>query len=182
MVTVVIVNFNRSDDLREAVRSVRQQRSSGVEIIVVDNASTDDSRTMLSKEYPEVRLIALDENIGMDGYSAGFREAGGEIVFQMDNDSLMPDSEVLAEIVDRFDSGPAELAVVATRVEEYRRGLDTVEALRSRDPRHGPIDTGGFHAGGVGFKKTLLDDLGYYDRDVFLYGSEIFLQMNCEIF
>jgi GT2 family glycosyltransferase len=177
MVTVVIVNYNRSADLMEALRSVKEQSLKGVEILVVDNASTDDSRARLAAEHTDVRLVALEENIGMDGYSVGFEEARGTILFQMDNDSLMPDSDVLAQIVRRFDHGPEELAVVATRVEEYRPGSDDVEDLRGRDLRRGPIDTGGFHAGGVAFKKALLDDVGYYNRDVFLYGSEIFLQM-----
>jgi GT2 family glycosyltransferase len=177
MLTVVIVNYNRSEDLREAIRSVEQQDRGDVETIVVDNASTDDSRVMLETEFPGVRLIPLEDNVGMDGYSVGFREAHGELVFQMDNDSLMPDSRVLTEVAERFERGPEELAAVATRVEEYRSGLDQIDVLRGRDERVGPIDTGGFHAGGVAFRKILLDRVGYYNRDVFLYGSELFLQM-----
>jgi hypothetical protein len=177
LVTVVIVTYNRCDDLREALESIQKQDYRNVEIIVVDNASQDDSCAMLSREFPKVSVIALNENRGMDAYSVGFEQARGEYIFQMDNDSLMPKPTVLSDVVDRFMNGPFDLAVVATRVEEYRSESDSIEALRIRDPRRGPINTGGFHAGGVGLKKRFIDKVGYYNRDVFLYGSEIFLGM-----
>ncbi len=175
--SVVIVNYNRRKDLDEAIKSVKNQDYQNVEIIVVDNASTDNSVSMIKKEHPDVLLIELNENTGMDGYSIGFGYAKGDIIFQMDNDSLMPYDNILSEIVKRFENGPAELAIVATRVEEYDEKNDDIEGLKNRDLRVGPVDTGGFHSGGVGFKKELLDRLGYYNRDVFLYASEMFLQM-----
>jgi GT2 family glycosyltransferase len=132
---------------------------------------------MLRAEFPEVSVIALKENLGMDGYSVGFQKARGDFIFQMDNDSAMPKATVVSEVVRRFMDGPPNLAVVATRVEEYHGACDSVEALLNRDSRRGPINTGGFHAGGVGLKKRFIDKVGYYNRDVFLYGSEIFLGM-----
>jgi len=177
LITVVITNYERCDDLRIALKSVGAQNYRQKDIVVVDNASGDGSLSMLREEFPEVRLIALDENIGMDGYSVGFHEAKGQYIFQMDNDSLMPDENVLSEVVKRFQVAPPDLAVVATRVEEYNPLKDRIERLRKQDPRLGPINTGGFHSGGVGFRKEFLDQVGYYNRDVFLYVSEIFLQM-----
>lgn len=177
LVSVVITNYNRRDDLRKALESVSQQAYPYVEVIVVDNASQDGSVEMLSKEFPSVISLPLQENFGMGGYSVGFRHAKGEIVFQMDNDSLLPDPGVLKGVVQRFENGPDDLAVVAARVEEYDERHDTVNALRLRDIAIGPINTGGFHAGGVGFRKEPLDKVGYYNRDVFLYGSESFLLM-----
>jgi GT2 family glycosyltransferase len=177
LVTVVIVNYNRINDLFAALQSVREQDYSDVETIVVDNASTDNSVAMVAKQFPEVQVIELKQNIGFGGYSEGFQIARGEFIFQMDNDSLMPDTTVLSEVVNRFQQGPSNLAAVATRVEEYRAGVDRVEDLRQRDEHSGPIDTGGFHAGGVGFRRSLLDKVGYYNEDIFLYGSESFLLM-----
>jgi GT2 family glycosyltransferase len=176
LISVVIANYNRSNDLREALLSIMSQDYTDIEIIVVDNASQDDSREMLAKEFPHVVLLALTENIAMDGYSVGFQHANGKYIFQMDNDSLMPDAQVLTNVVQRFEGGPANLAVVATRVEESSNIAD-LEQLRRQDRRKGPINTAGFHSGGVGFRKAILDQMGYYNRDVFLYGSELFLQM-----
>ena len=177
LVSVVIANHNRCDDLRQALRSVLSQDYPDVEVIVVDNASQDASRTMVRSEFPDVRLISLDDNPAMAGYSEGFRQARGEIVFQMDNDSLLPDVTVLSSVVQPFLTEAPDLAAVATRVEEYRPGVDSIADLRQSATGNGPLDTGGFHAGGVGFRRPHLDRTDYYSREVFLYGSELFLQM-----
>ncbi len=176
-IAVVITNFNRCDDLRQALLSIRRQDYPAAEILVVDNASQDSSREMVTDEFPEVVLIQSDENLGMSGYSLGFTRASSELLFQMDNDSLIPDTTVLGEVARRFEYGPENLAVVACRVEEWRPEIDDVEEFRAREQRRGPINTGGFHSGGVGFRKALLDEVGYYHREIFLYGSELFLQM-----
>lgn len=176
LVTVVIANHNRCDDLRAAIRSVKEQEYPNIEIVIVDNASRDNSCAMLASEFPDVCVIALNENRGMDGYSAGFEYAKGEYIFQMDNDSVMADPRVLSEVVARFQAGPEDLAVVATRVEEYD-GKEAIGLLKLRNRPCGPINMGGFHSGGVGFRRRFLDQVGYYNRDVFLYGSELFLQM-----
>lgn len=176
-VTVVITNYNRKDDLRLAIHSIEGQRYPHRDIIVVDNISTDGSRQMLRDEFPGVELLEMEENLGMAGYSAGFEKARGEIIFQMDNDSQMPDPHVLEEVVQRFEQGSERLAAVACRVEEYDAQHDEVEALRAQDSRVGPIDSGGFHSGGVGFRKSLLDQAGHYHRSVFLYASEMFVEM-----
>jgi hypothetical protein len=177
LISVVIVNYNRRDDLRQALLSVRRQDYPSVEVIVVDNASADGSVNMLAEEFPDVRVIASSENLGMDGYSVGFREARGRYVFQMDNDSEMPDPTVLSEIARRFREGPANLAVVATRVVDTGPVRPDIETLRHADRRNGPLNLQHYHSGGVGFLRSALDQVGYYNRDVFLYGAENFLEI-----
>lgn len=176
-VTVVITNFNRRDDLRLAIASIERQDYLERDIVVVDNTSTDGSREMLREEFPHVQLIPLDENLGMAGYSVGFERARGDIIFQMDNDSQMPDTDVLSQVVRRFADGPETLAAVACRVEEYDMEADDIEELRAKDAERGPIDSGGFHSGGVAFRKALIEQAGYYHRSVFLYASELFFEM-----
>ena len=176
LLSVVIANYNRQDDLRLALGSVYEQDYEPIEVIVVDNASTDSSCAMLAREFPQVQVIALAENRAMDGYSVGFEQARGEFIFQMDNDSLLQAPDILSQIVKRFEQGPADLSVVATRVEQYDGNPATIESLLARDSRVGPINTGGF-PGAAGFRARLLHQVGYYNREVFLYGSEMFLQM-----
>lgn len=177
LVSVVIVNYNRKNDLREALNSIYKQDYKNIEIIVVDNASSDYSVEMLNNEFSNVRTIRLEENTGMDGYSLACRNSKGEFIFQMDNDSLMPDSNIISSIVKIFQTEPNNLAVIATRVEEYREGIHSIPELRKKTNQNGPINTFGYHAGGVGFRKALMDKTTYYNRDIFLYGAELFVQM-----
>ena len=70
-VSVVILNWNGAEMLRRFLPGViRYSAQEGVEVCVADNASTDASREVLRKEFPEVRLIELEENYGFaEGYN-----------------------------------------------------------------------------------------------------------------
>ena len=176
-ISVVIVNYNRRDDIRQALESVLAQDYPPQEIIVVDNASSDDSLAMIKREFPSVIRLELTKNIGMDGYSVGCRAAKFEIIFQMDNDSQMPETTVLRQVAEAFQSGPSDMAILATYVAEYREGKNTIAELRTREIRKGLIKSFGYHAGGVAFRKAYMDQVGYYNEEVFLYGAELFVQM-----
>ncbi len=64
-VSIVIVSFNTRDVLRECLLSVyREIGSLQVQIIVVDNASTDGSLVMIEQEFPDVVLIRSKVNLG----------------------------------------------------------------------------------------------------------------------
>jgi hypothetical protein len=75
---IVIVNWNTRDLLRECLRTV--YASTGdfrYRVVVVDNASTDDSAAMVAAEFPQARLIARDENLGYPkGNNVGLRALG----------------------------------------------------------------------------------------------------------
>jgi len=86
LISVVILNYRRRSNLIRALESVREQSYAPREVIVVDNGSGDDLADFLAREFPEVRLIALPENIGCAGRNRGVAAARGEIVATIDND------------------------------------------------------------------------------------------------
>ena len=68
-IAIVILNWNGRRMLERFLPSVLEH-SGGVEVIVADNASTDDSLAWLAARYPTVRRIALDRNYGFaEGYN-----------------------------------------------------------------------------------------------------------------
>lgn len=86
--SVAILNYQRRDALRRALQAARGQGAPGLEIIVVDNASTDGSAEMVRREFPDMRLVRLPENLGAAARNAGVAAARGDIVFTLDNDVL----------------------------------------------------------------------------------------------
>ena len=68
---IIIVSYNVRDLLRTCLRSVEIAAAAApgltVDIIVVDNASADDSAGMVVREFPAVHLLALDTNLGFTG-------------------------------------------------------------------------------------------------------------------
>jgi GT2 family glycosyltransferase/glycosyltransferase involved in cell wall biosynthesis len=88
-VSVVIPNWNGRDLLEKYLPSVVDAlaRNPDNEILVVDNASTDGSADFLRKRFPQVRVLALDRNLGFGGGSnAGFAAARHDIVVLLNSD------------------------------------------------------------------------------------------------
>jgi len=65
LVTVNILSYNRKDELRFTLTKVYEQDYKNIEVIVVDNASSDGTLEMVEEEFPNVKLIKLDKNIGI---------------------------------------------------------------------------------------------------------------------
>ena len=89
-VCAVVVTFNRCELLRECLSALQQQTRAVDEILVVDNASTDGTLAMLQGEFPQVRVLALEENGGgAGGFHAGMEaayDAGFDWLWLMDDD------------------------------------------------------------------------------------------------
>ncbi|MCS6831931.1 MAG: glycosyltransferase, partial [bacterium] len=77
---VQIVNWNAREPLRVALHSILARPPQfGYEIIVLDNASSDGSVQMLEKEFPEVKLIVSEQNLGFSkGHNLAARAAQGK--------------------------------------------------------------------------------------------------------
>jgi hypothetical protein len=81
LLTVQIVNWNAREPLRAALRSasVASPRFP-YEIVVLDNASSDGSVQMLEKEFPEVRLLVSEQNLGFSrGHQSGSARRTGQV-------------------------------------------------------------------------------------------------------
>lgn len=175
--SVVTLSWNRRDDLAECLASVRAQSARPTEIIVVDNASSDDTIPMLKRAFPDVRVIALPRNIGVAGYNEGMEAAGGDYVVLIDNDMTFVTADVLAGVVRAFEENE-RLGCVAMGVDDARTGQVSFNNPKY-DASQGSDDAGYptsvFDGGGVAFRKEALEGTGYYPRDFFIYQNEIAL-------
>ena len=94
-VSVIIVNWNTRDLLRDCLRSVVAQTRASHEIIVVDNASTDASVAMLRAEFPDVTLIANPDNRGFAAANnQGLAVAHGDNVLLLNPDTVILDHAI----------------------------------------------------------------------------------------
>ena len=90
-VSVSIVSFNTRDLLRECLRSLEERRDEAdLEVIVVDNGSTDGSAEMVRDEFPRVRLIEAGENLGYGrANNRALQEARGEFFWVLNSDTTV---------------------------------------------------------------------------------------------
>ena len=135
--SVVIVNWNVCDLLRACLASLTQPKDeiAKLEIIVVDNASSDGSVEMVRAEFPQVTLIANRDNRGFTGgNNQGLAAARGRYVML-----LNPDTEVLGDalptLVNHMDAHPdvgllgPQLFFPAGQVQSSRRRFPTLGTL-----------------------------------------------------
>ena len=98
LVTVIVLCYNHAKYLREAIQSVMVQDYDPVEIIIVDDASTDGSREVTKKilsDYPEIKGILLEENLGnCRAFNRGLQLAGGKYVIDLAADDLLLPSRI----------------------------------------------------------------------------------------
>lgn len=112
--SVVIPTWNRAHLVCDAVNSALDQRAGGVEVIVVDDASTDDTANLVRRIYgDQVRLLRLDQRGGAGAArNAGVALAQGEFVAFLDSDDVWLRGKLDAELR-VFEQFPAAEAVLS---------------------------------------------------------------------
>jgi len=101
-VVAVVVSYNRSALLGESLSAIMRQTRPVDHLVVVDNASTDNSAKLVREAWPEAELICLTENTGgAGGFTVGIAaalRAGADWVWLMDDDTI-PSDEAIAELI-----------------------------------------------------------------------------------
>lgn len=106
-VSVIIVSWNTRDILRDCLKSIAEQtRRVTYEIIVVDNASSDDTVEMLERDFPQVKVVENEENLGFSrGNNIGIDRSSGCYMALVNSDVILLDG-CLDRMVDYMDSHP----------------------------------------------------------------------------
>ncbi len=115
-ISILIVSWNSSHYLRRCLDSIRQSRPVGVvEVLVVDNASSDGSPEMVEADFPEVRLIRAGANLGFArGNNLAMRHATGSLWALVNSDALVHPG--CLETLARFLAQDPQAGLVGPRV------------------------------------------------------------------
>jgi GT2 family glycosyltransferase len=163
-VTIVFLVHNRRDELRMSLRRMLDESdyAGKVDVIVVDNASTDGSGEMVREEFPQVKVISHARNVGVSGWNAGFAAADGDWVLALDDDCYLP---------------PDGLRKAVTAAEEYSADLVSFRVVSTQDPTHFFDEE--WWAGLFGFwgcaalvRTPVIQELEGYDPEIFLHSNE----------
>ena len=118
LVSVVIPHWNGVEVLSECLESLSETKYPNMEIIVVDNASTDGSPDWVSLNFPQVKLIENDQNYGYaGGCNRGAKTAEGEYLVFLNNDTIQ-DHHWLADLVD-FMNLNSNVAAVQPKILDF---------------------------------------------------------------
>src|SRR2546423_2847131 len=88
-ISIIISSYNYARFLREAIDSALTQTYPYVEVIVVDDGSTDDSPRMIREYGERVRAIIKPNGGQASAWNAGFAASGGDAIIFLDSDDLL---------------------------------------------------------------------------------------------
>lgn len=135
MVSIVVLNWNGENYIKECVDSLLAQRYENKEIIVVDNRSDDNSVDFLKNLYcDQIKIIENKENLGFPaGNNIGVKNALGEFVFLVNNDTVTA-PDCIEKMIDTANSSE-NIGCVACKIMFYsdRKRLDNVGLWLYRD-------------------------------------------------
>jgi GT2 family glycosyltransferase len=200
MVTIVIPNYNGIDHLDECLNSLRNQTLKLFQILVVDNGSTDSSVAFIENNYPEVKLIKLNTNVGFSkavnkGIKYAIEEFKSQYIILLNNDIKCSNSFV-EEMIKGFVS--EEVGSVASKMLNYFQNSiidnagDFIKKMGSPFARgHGEKDNGQYNtpefvfgacAGAAIYKAEVFNDVGFFDEDFFAYYEDVDFSFRLQLF
>ncbi len=156
-VMVLILSFNGRDLLAESVRSYLANDYSRFEVVVIDNGSSDGTAEYIKKEFPKVRLLRTNKNLGYSGgFNLGldyaFKEKNADYVLVSNND-VKADAKVISALV-KVALADNMTGFVTGKVYYY----DQPDVLQTVGKKEDPIRWNG---GQIGKHEK---DAGQYDR------------------
>lgn len=118
LVTAVIVSYRSKRTIGAALQALRPSKDAGVlEVVVVDNESTDDTVGYVREEFPWVKVIEADGNLGFGrGCNLGFEHADTPYTLFHNPDATLP-AEALATLLDFIEARP-EVGICAPSIRE----------------------------------------------------------------
>ena len=191
--TVVIVNYNSGEYLEKCIQSLENVRGEAdMEIFVVDNASSDQSINNAQKKFPEINYILNSENLG-------FGKANNQVLKKLKTEYVLilnPDCEVnsgvLKRLLEYMEEDP-EVGVATAQIKLANGKIDLTAHRGFPTPWASFLyllgDNSLYHLSNKSFKqihevdsvsgaffltgKSILDKVGLFDEDYFMYAEDI---------
>ena len=186
LISVVVLNWNGHQVLDNCLRSLCNQTYLPLEMIVVDNASTDGSVDFLKDKFQDVNLIINEKNLGFGaGNNIGIRASQGKYIMMLNNDTRLDPKcvEELKRSIERDKSyGACASKILLEDQPDLIDGVGIVVCpdglsfgrgrLEKRD-RYDKEEELFFAADcACLYRREMLEDIGLYDEDFFAYADE----------
>ena len=157
--SIIIVSWNVRELLQNCLHSILAETNLTMQIIVVDSASTDGSAAMVAENFPQVELVACQENVGFPGgNNLGLERANGRYILLLNPDTVVH-GDALAKMVSYLEENP-KVGVVGPQL------LNEDGSVQSSRRRFPTMRTAFFESTWLQpyAPQALLDD--YFVRDV----------------
>ena len=187
LVSVIVLNYNAGELLLNCIKSIKKSAYKNLEIIVVDNISTDKSQKICKEKYPDIKLIQNDENFGYcEGNNIGIREAEGDYIIILNPDTIV-ESDWIEELIsayNKFGEGlyqPKHLSLNEKTVYMSAGNMLNIfgfgyarEKGNKDENQFNKIEEIGYASGTCLFTSSaVLKKVGLFDPFIFLYHDDL---------
>ncbi len=174
--TAVICTWNKVDDVCANLDGLRAQTLPFDDIVVVDNASHDETADRLRADYPEVRLVVMPNSDygACETFNIGFASARTDLIAILDDDVVLP-PHWLERATQRLGEEPATTAVLSTQVVEPGMPESYLQSPAMQSERY--MST--FRGCASLARTQAVREVGGYDERLFIYGNE--RDMTCRL-
>lgn len=190
--SIVLVNYNTAAVTGNCIRSIIDHTSGlPYEIIVVDNNSADESKSLLLGEFPDIIWIQNSNNEGFGrANNKGIERAQGEIVCLLNSDTIVTDN-CIKHLVERFKNDEEHIGMATCQLID-QQGLAQrsvfyeiasfksilkwnlpVERLFRKQLNRPKSKIAAVHGACMIFNKSRIESIGFFDEDFFMYSEEL---------
>jgi GT2 family glycosyltransferase len=196
VLTAVVLNFDGRHLLEGLLPSLAAQSFPGVRVVVLDNGSRDDSVEWLAREWPDVEIVRLPENVGVTpALNACVAAAQTEFVALLNND-LELDPNFLGELVNALREHPEAGSAGGKLLDFNQRtvidGAGDTLTWRGNGHRrgHGEGDRGqydepraifGACGGAAMYRRSALAEVGPFDEDFYAFFEDVDWSLRAQI-
>lgn len=190
--SIITVNYNQADVTIEMLQSVYDsQNAVDAEIIVVDNGSTPENASRISKAFPEVKVLRSDKNVGFaGGNNLAIKEATGQFLFLVNNDTIFTPG-LVSTLISTFQQTP-NLGIVCPQINYYQpptriqfAGFTPIHFITCRNScigahktdhgqwRNQILPTAFPHGAAMMVSRKIIEEVGLMSEVFFLYYEEM---------
>ena len=191
LVSIITINYNQYKITCDFLRSLSKLTYRNFEVIVIDNASTDDTTAQIKNEFPFVRIYRTTKNLGFSGgNNLAMKLATGEYMFIVNNDTEIADANLLEKLLEPFATD-STVGMVSPKIRYFDHpqviqfaGYNKINSFTGRNSQvgdheidHGQYDTSGYthYANGAAMmvKREVLEKVGIFTDHFFLMYEEL---------
>jgi glycosyltransferase involved in cell wall biosynthesis len=169
LLSVIIPAYNGAAFLAEAVESIYQQNYHPLEIIIVDDGSTDDTARIAASFKDDVRYIDQPHSgRPAAGRNRGVKEAAGEIIGFLDQDDLWPANKLALQIPPLLNDASLDVILGHTQMLHLS---SQVNGNRKFEATSKPVNY--MLLSSALFKRPVFEKVGFFDESLTYFGDDL---------
>ena len=187
LVSIIVLNYNAGQLLLNCVDSLKKSTYTNLEIIVVDNISSDGSQTKCKEKFPNIKLIQNEKNLGYcGGNNIGIKEAKGDYIVILNPDTIVEPNWIqeLISAQNRFGDGLYQPKILSLNEENIIQSTGNMLHVFgfgfARDKGKKDVDNIveiqkiGYASGTCLFTtRKVIEKIGLLDEFLFLYHDDL---------